>query len=469
MIFQHFGLFPWKTVRANIAYGLSVQGRRDEDGAITRLLDVMGLTEHAARYPYELSGGMQQRVGLARALAVRPEVLLLDEPFSAVDAITREMLQGELIRLWEDPQRRRTSAILVTHDLDEAILLGDRIIVLGGTPGRVRLHLEVPIPRPRAPQDLRFYPAYPQLRRQLWDALQDDRVQPQVSDHAALLRRDAREDSSRPPHSDPCHTDACGPPSSEYYLSRRQMTWCLRGASLVITLALWEWYGRSTNPILFTYPTAIAHAAMDMLADGTLPSALGQSLCVLFAGFALGTLVGIGLGLLSGRSQVVACLLDIPVTALYATPMVALVPILVLWFGFGTSAKIVVVLLFTVFPVLINTQRGVREVDPRLVEVAHAFCSPEFRLWTDLILPSALPFVMTGMRLAIGRALIAVIVAEFYTAISGLGYLIVSNAHAFQTARVFVPIVVLMLLGVVTTGLLEMVEARISPWRQTYP
>jgi ABC-type nitrate/sulfonate/bicarbonate transport system permease component len=251
-------------------------------------------------------------------------------------------------------------------------------------------------------------------------------------------------------------------------LSRR-MTWGLRGASSLIIMAIWEWYGRGTNPVLFTYPTAIAYAAVDMLADGTLLSALGQSLFVLSAGFAMGTLVGIGLGLLSGRSRVVAGLLDIPVTALYATPMVALIPILVLWFGFGTSAKIVVVLLFTVFPVLINTQRGVREVDPRLVEVARAFCSTEYRLWTDLTLPSALPFVMTGIRLAIGRALIAVIVAEFYTAISGLGYLIVSNAHAFQTARVFVPIVVLMTLGVVTTGLLEMVEARISPWRQPSP
>jgi ABC-type nitrate/sulfonate/bicarbonate transport system permease component len=252
------------------------------------------------------------------------------------------------------------------------------------------------------------------------------------------------------------------------HLSRR-MTWGLRGASSLIALALWEWYGRSTNPILFTFPTAIARAAMDMLADGTLLSALGQSLSVLSAGFVLGTLVGIGLGLLGGRSQVVAALLDIPVTALYATPMVALVPILVLWLGFGTSAKIAVVLLFTVFPVLINTLRGVRELDPRLVEVAHAFCSSEYRLWTDLVLPSALPFVMTGIRLAIGRALIAVIVAEFYTAISGLGYLIVSNAHAFQTARVFVPIVVLMALGIISTGLLEMAEARISPWRQTYP
>lgn len=252
-------------------------------------------------------------------------------------------------------------------------------------------------------------------------------------------------------------------------LRRRRMAWCLRGVSLLITLALWEWYGRGTNPILFTYPTAVARAAMDMVADGTLLTALGQSLSVLSTGFALGTMVGIGLGLLAGRSLVAGGLLDIPVTALYATPMVALVPILVLWFGFGVSAKIMVVLLFTIFPVLINTMRGVREVDPRLVEVAHAFCSTEYRLWIDLLLPSALPFVMTGVRLAIGRALIAVIVAEFYTAISGLGYLIVANAHAFQTARVFVPVVVLMALGVVSTGVLEMAEARLSPWRRAQP
>ena len=150
------------------------------------------------------------------------------------------------------------------------------------------------------------------------------------------------------------------------------------------------------------------------------------------------------LGVLTGRSGVAAALLDIPVTALYATPMVALVPILVLWFGFGTSAKIMVVLLFTIFPVLINTMRGVREVDPRLVEVARAFCSTEYRLWIDLVLPSALPFMMTGIRLAIGRALIAVIVAEFYTAIAGLDTSSSRMPMRFRR-RVFVPVVLLMI------------------------
>jgi NitT/TauT family transport system permease protein len=131
----------------------------------------------------------------------------------------------------------------------------------------------------------------------------------------------------------------------------------------------------------------------------------------------------------------------------------------------GTEGKCSVVLFFTFFPVLINTVAGVQEVDPKLVEVARAFCSSERRLWIDLVLPSALPYILAGIRLAIGRGLTGVIVAEFYAALSGLGYLIESNANAFHTARVFVPIVVLMILGVASTAVLGMIEARFAPWR----
>jgi ABC-type nitrate/sulfonate/bicarbonate transport system permease component len=240
----------------------------------------------------------------------------------------------------------------------------------------------------------------------------------------------------------------------------------LRIVSVVVILCAWEWYGRHTNPILFSYPTAIARAFVDMVRDGSLGKALTQSAIALGSGFASGVVLGIVIGVLMGRSTKAAALLDVPVNALYATPMVALVPILVLWFGFGMSAKIVVVLLFTIFPVLINTERGVREVDPKLVEVTRAFCSSERAAWRDLVLPSALPFILTGIRQAIGRALIGVVLAEFYTAISGLGYLIVSNANVFKTARVFVPVVVLMLLGVTLTALFQWLETRLSPWRQ---
>jgi NitT/TauT family transport system ATP-binding protein len=182
MIFQSFGLFPWKTVRANVEYGLSVQGRRDEHGTVDRLLGVMHLSENADHYPYQLSGGMQQRVGIARALAIGPKVLLMDEPFSAVDALTREELQSELLSLWEG--QGETTAILVTHDIDEAILLGDRIAVLRGRPGRLELELDVPIDRPRDPQGIRSHPEHARLRNKIWSALQGEEEMTGTYEHS---------------------------------------------------------------------------------------------------------------------------------------------------------------------------------------------------------------------------------------------------------------------------------------------
>jgi NitT/TauT family transport system ATP-binding protein len=168
MVFQQFGLFPWKSVRANIAYGLEKRGRSDPD-RVAGLMRTIGLADAADRYPHQLSGGMQQRVGLARALAVEPEVLLMDEPFGSLDAITREQLQEELLGIWErDPG---ITGVFITHDIDEAILLGDRVVVLVPDPGRVSRVLDVPIPRPRTALGVRSHADYPRLRAEIWDAL----------------------------------------------------------------------------------------------------------------------------------------------------------------------------------------------------------------------------------------------------------------------------------------------------------
>jgi ABC-type nitrate/sulfonate/bicarbonate transport system permease component len=242
--------------------------------------------------------------------------------------------------------------------------------------------------------------------------------------------------------------------------------WTLRIASVAAILIAWQVYGGSINPILLSYPSAVAVAFVDMVRDGSLGHALASSLEVLGLGFLFGAVAGVLIGLAAGRSETVAALIDLPVNALYAVPAVALVPVIVLWFGFEVTTKTIVVFFFVIFPVLINTTRGVREVDPELVEVARSFCSSERRMWFDLILPSALPFIVTGLRLAIGRALIGVIVAEFYTSLSGLGDLITTNASNFQTARMFVPIVVIALLGVFFTALLELAERRLVQWRQ---
>jgi ABC-type nitrate/sulfonate/bicarbonate transport system permease component len=240
--------------------------------------------------------------------------------------------------------------------------------------------------------------------------------------------------------------------------------WALRLASVIAIALAWELYGRAVSPVLLSYPTAISGAFVEMIADGTLPKALGESLVVLGAGSMIGITAGLVIGLAAGRNQVFATLIELPLNALYATPSVALIPVIVVWFGFGPTAKTVVVILFVLFPVLINTMRGVQEVDRELVEVARSFCSGERRMWFDLILPSALPYVVTGLRLAIGRALIGVIVAEFFTAFAGLGYLIVTSANSFQTARTFVPILVIAAMGVLLTALLEFVERRLVRW-----
>jgi ABC-type nitrate/sulfonate/bicarbonate transport system permease component len=156
---------------------------------------------------------------------------------------------------------------------------------------------------------------------------------------------------------------------------------------------------------------------------------------------------------------------EIYINALYSMPMVAMVPLIVLWFGFKVPAKVIVVFLFMVFPILLNTYQGVKDVDRNLQEVASSFCSTERQLWRHLIIPSALPFIVVGIRLAIGRGLVGMIVAEFYTSVTGLGYMIVRYANAFETDKLFVPIVVVMILGVGLMSLVKWVEGRIAPWR----
>ncbi len=246
----------------------------------------------------------------------------------------------------------------------------------------------------------------------------------------------------------------------------RHWLWALRPLSVLVLLGGWEWYGRHTNPLLFTYPTAIASAGISLASHGDLTRPLTQSLSVLGWGLGLSIVVGVAIGLAMGRSRFIEALLDVPLSALYATPLVALVPVFVVWFGFGPSTKVIVVFLFAVFAILFNTARGVREVDSQLIEVARSYLATEFGLWKDLVLPSALPYIVTGVRLAVGRALVGVVIAEFYTSIAGLGYLIVTYANTFQTAKVFVPVVILMTLGVVLTAALELLERRLAPWKR---
>jgi len=164
MVFQQYSLFPWRTVRDNIAFGpqLAGKGRAEARAIADRFLEMVGLVKFAARYPAELSGGMQQRVGIARALANAPSVLLMDEPFGALDAQTRAMMQENLLRLWSE---FGTTVLFVTHDVDEAVFLADRVLVMSAGPGRIVADVVVPIARPRA-QDISTSAEFIALKRQ---------------------------------------------------------------------------------------------------------------------------------------------------------------------------------------------------------------------------------------------------------------------------------------------------------------
>ena len=167
VVFQEYALFAWMTVRQNVEFGLKMRGvgkaeRRDK---ARRFLEVVGLAKMADRYPHELSGGMRQRVAVARALVNEPEVLLMDEPFAAVDAITRATLQDELLRLW---QEFRISVVFITHNIDEAIFLGQRIVVMSAHPGSIRSEVRIDLPYPRDRGSAEFAGLYAQIGAELY-------------------------------------------------------------------------------------------------------------------------------------------------------------------------------------------------------------------------------------------------------------------------------------------------------------
>ena len=170
IVFQHFGLLPWKTVVDNVAFGLRIARlpRQRVAEKVEHYIRLVGLAGFENHYPYQLSGGMQQRVGLARAMAIDPEILLMDEPFASVDAQTREVLQEELLQLHD---RERKTMIFITHSIDEAIILGDRVAVMASRPGRVKEVLQVNFPRPRDPAAVRAQPRYTEIRNHIWEEL----------------------------------------------------------------------------------------------------------------------------------------------------------------------------------------------------------------------------------------------------------------------------------------------------------
>jgi ABC-type nitrate/sulfonate/bicarbonate transport system permease component len=241
----------------------------------------------------------------------------------------------------------------------------------------------------------------------------------------------------------------------------------VRTASVIFVITLWEVFGRQVNPLFLSYPSAIFAALLQLLKTGEIQRQAIGSLHVFAVGLSGALVLGILVGLLMGRYRLAEYLLDPYVYALDATPRVALIPLLLLWFGLGTSSKVAIVFLSGLFPVLMNTFSGVRTVSAQLVDIGRAYGAGEGKIFTKIILPASLPFIMAGIRLAVGRALIGIITAEMFTAVTGMGALLVRYSSALATDKFFVPVIFLALLGVGLSSGVERLQKRLAPWKES--
>lgn len=236
--------------------------------------------------------------------------------------------------------------------------------------------------------------------------------------------------------------------------------------SIFSGIAVWEIAGRSVSPAFMVPFSTTIGRLWQLTVSGNFIPQLVDSGKLFFAGLGLALIVGMPLGLLLARIRILRVGVEPYIMLLYATPMVALIPFILSMMGFGFAPKLLVVFLFSVFPVLYNTVEGARSIKPELIEVAKSFRSSEWALWREVMLPYTLPYTMTGVRQAIGRALVGMIAAEFFLSATGLGQLIMSASQNFDTGGVFASILIIGLLGVGLTRLGLIIEQHFARWRQ---
>jgi NitT/TauT family transport system permease protein len=242
----------------------------------------------------------------------------------------------------------------------------------------------------------------------------------------------------------------------------------IRGtASVTLAFVAWELIGRYvvTSKLTFVPLSTVLLEFGKLWASGELQRDVAVSFTALGFGFVIAAVVGIVIGSLTGVSEAVSECLDPLINALYATPLVALSPILILALGIGPVSKVAIVCMLAVFPILINTNAGIKSADESLIEAARSFAATRFDIFHRVLLPSALPFIVAGFRLGIGRGLIGIFIGEMFGAQDGLGYLISVSAQSFNIAGMFTGVLILAASGVLCSALFEYIERRIAPWR----
>lgn len=241
----------------------------------------------------------------------------------------------------------------------------------------------------------------------------------------------------------------------------------LGGTAVIIFLAVWEWAGTSgaINPLFTSAPSRVINAFVKLSADGELLNDIRVSSLEFLYGFGLAILVGIPFGILMGWYRPVEAVLDPFVNFFYATPRVALLPLMIIWLGIGINSKIAVVYLGAIFAILISTITGMKNLDESLLKAARSFGASDMQIFKTIAVPGSVPFILNGIRLGLGHALVGVVVGELYAATAGVGYLIAVAGNTFQTDKVFVGVMIIAVAGMLITAGFKRIEDHFQSWR----
>ena len=420
VVFQEDACFPWLSVRDNVAFGLRKAALDEEEKKrrVSEAIAMMGLGEFAGSYPAQLSGGMRQRVCIARTLVTKPRLLLLDEPFGALDQQTRLLMGDEVLRLWREIG---ATVFLITHALDEAAMLADRIAVMSARPGTVIDVVETHWPRER---DSRIVERedFGAVTSRLWKTLREESMKTMGRTATAPMRR----------------------------ATLYQIAVVAGLVALLEALCL----GGAIDKITMPPPHRIAVDFVRLMLAGKLYPEIGKSLANVLLAFVLAYVVGIATGTVLHGFRTVRETLDPLFATYYAIPIFAFYPLFILIFGLGDGPQVLIGFLLGVVAVIVTMLNGLDRVPRVLRKTALIGRLGPFETAMHVTLPFCAPYLLTAAKLALAYAFIGVIGSEFIMARSGMGYEIGFAYTNFDNATMYPLIVLILLLSIILNGLL---------------